>query len=75
MFNFLWILTGIFTTLTVSVIGFAYWDRRTMIRKPKEETIEEIEKRGLSTKLLKFFRELAKEDNKLADVLRQFHLL
>ncbi len=75
MFNFLWILTGIFTTLTVSVIGFAYWDRRTMIRKAKEETIEEIEKRGLSTKLLKVLRELAKEDNKLADVLRQFHLL
>ncbi len=46
-----------------------------MIRKAKEETIEEIEKRGLSTKLLKVLRELAKEDNKLADVLRQFHLL
>ena len=75
MFNFLWILTVIFTTLTVSVIGFAYWDRRTMIRKAKEETIEEIEKRGLSTKLLEVLRERAKEDNKLADVLRQFHLL
>ncbi len=75
MFNFLWILTGIFTTLTVSVIGFAYWDRRTMIRKAKKETVEEIEKSGLSTKLLKVLRELAKEDNKLADVLRQFHLL
>ena len=29
--NFLWILTAIFTTLTATVIGFAYWDRRTII--------------------------------------------
>jgi len=75
LFTFLWIITTIFTTLTLGVIGFAYWDRRTIIRKAKEETIEEIERKGLSTKLLKVLRELAKEDNKLADVLRQFHLL
>lgn len=55
MFNFLWILTGIFTTLTVSVIGFAYWDRRTMISKAKEETIEEIEKKGVVYKTPKSF--------------------
>lgn len=29
--TFLWMLTGIFTTLTLGVIGFAYWDRRTII--------------------------------------------
>jgi len=75
MFTFLWILTGIFTTLTVSVIGFAYWDRRTMIRKAKEETMEEIERHGLSANLLKVLRELAKEDSKLAGILRQFNLL
>ena len=33
MINFLWMLVGIFTTLTAVVIGFAYWDRRTIIRK------------------------------------------
>jgi len=75
MFNFLWIITGIFTTLTLGVIGFAYWDRRTIIKKAKEETISEIERQGLSVNLLKVLRELAKEDNKVADVLRQFHLL
>ena len=31
MMNFLWMLTGIFTSLTVGVIGFAYWDRRTIL--------------------------------------------
>ncbi len=29
--TFLWILAAIFTTLTATVIGFAYWDRRTII--------------------------------------------
>lgn len=29
----------IFTAMVVAVIGFAYWDRRTIIRKAKEETI------------------------------------
>jgi len=32
MTAFLWMLTGIFTTLTLGVIGFAYWDRRTIIK-------------------------------------------
>jgi len=44
MMGFFMILTAIFTTLTLGVIGFAYWDRRTIIRKAKEETILEIEK-------------------------------
>lgn len=70
MFNFLWILTGILTILTVSVIGFAYWDRRAMIRKAKEETIEEILKKRFICDIV---RCLAKEANKLANVLRQFH--
>ena len=40
MNNFLWIITGIFTTLTVSVIAFAWWDRRTIIREAKRQTLE-----------------------------------
>ena len=27
LMNFLWILAGIFTTMTVATIGFAYWDQ------------------------------------------------
>ncbi len=75
MMNFLWILTAIFTTLTAVVIGFAYWDRRTIIRKAKEETIEQIEKEGRLKDLINALRELSKEDRKLAAVLRQFSLL
>lgn len=34
--SFLWMLVVIFTTLTAVVIGFAYWDRRTIVRKAKD---------------------------------------
>ena len=33
MMNFLWMLVTIFTTLTGVVIGFAYWDRKTIVKK------------------------------------------
>ncbi len=33
MMNTLQLIAGIFTVLTLGVIGFAYWDRRTIIRK------------------------------------------
>jgi hypothetical protein len=75
MFTFLWILTGIFTTLTLGNIGFAYWDRRTIIKKAKEEAIDEIEKEGRLGTLINALRELSKKDLELEKVLRQFHLL
>jgi hypothetical protein len=75
LMNFLYILTGIFTTLTLGVIGFAYWDRRTIIKKAKEETIEEIEKEGKLKNLIKALRELSKEDKKLALILRNYGIL
>ena len=74
-FTFMWILAGIFTTLTVAVIGFAFWDRRTIIRKARDEAIEAIEKEGRLSDLIRALRELAKEDSKLADVLRGFRLM
>ncbi len=74
MFNFLWILTGIFTTLTASVIAFAWWDRRTIIRKAKEETVDYLRKEDLK-KLIEILREKAKTDQELAKILRQYGLL
>lgn len=32
MMTFLWMIIGIFTAITASTIGFALWDRRSMIR-------------------------------------------
>ncbi len=75
MMNFLWMLVAIFTTLTGVVIGFAYWDRRTIIRKARDEAIEVIEKEGRLSDFIKALRALASEDKKVAKVLRSFGLL
>jgi len=75
MINFLWMLVGIFTTLTAAVIGFAYWDRRTIIRKAKDEAIETIEREGRLKEFIKALRAYAAEDEKFATVLRSFGLL
>lgn len=75
MFTFLWMLTGIFTTLTMGTIGFAYWDRRTIIKKAKEETIAEIEGEGRLKDMIHALRELSRSNSEVAKVLRQFHIL
>jgi len=75
MFTFLWIITAIFTALTLGNMGFAYWDRRTIIRKAKAETTEEIEKEGRLRDLIKALRELSKTDQQLAQVLKNFNLM
>ncbi|MFN7065408.1 MAG: hypothetical protein ACK4OF_04600 [Aquificaceae bacterium] len=68
-------ITAIFTALVVAVIGFAYWDRRTIIKKAKEETTSQIEKEGKLSDLIKALRELAKTEPKVAEVLKKFNLL
>ncbi len=73
--SFLWMLVGIFTTLTAVVIGFAYWDRRTIIRRARDEAVEAIEKEGRVQDLVHALRRLAGEDPKLAEILRTFRLL
>ena len=75
MTDFLWIIVGIFTALTAVVIGFAYWDRRTIIRRARDEAIERIEREGRLVDLIGALRELAKEDRRLAEILRGFRLL
>ena len=75
MFNFLYILAGIFTSLVAVVIGFGYWDRRTIIREARREAIEFIEKKGVLRRVLDALRELSLEDNRLANALRRFNLL
>jgi len=75
MLTFLWILTAIFVTLTLGNIGFAYWDRRTIIKKATDDAVLRIEKEGKVTDLINAFRELAREDQNIADILRKFNLL
>jgi len=68
-------MAAIFTALVIAVIGFAYWDRRTIIRKAKEETLAEIRREDRTRDLVNVLQELAKTDDRLAKVLRQFNLL
>lgn len=75
MISFLWMITGIFTTLTLGVIGFAFWDRRTVIRAAKAETIETIEKEGRLQDLISVLREISKTNPQVESALRKFHLL
>jgi hypothetical protein len=77
--NTIMILIGVFATITAVTIGFALWDRRTMIR-PFETKVKEIETNMDTLKtsnknLIESLRELAKTDTKLAEVLKQFNLL
>lgn len=65
----------IFTTLVVAVIGLALWDRRTIIKRAKEDAITEIEKEGRLKDLIKALRELSTKDSELAKVLKQYGLL
>jgi len=68
-------MSAIFTALVIAVIGFAYWDRRTIIRKAKEETLAEIRKEDRTRDLMNVLLELAKTDDRLAKVLKQFNIL
>ncbi len=75
MFTFLWILAGIFTSLTAVVIGFAYWDRRTIIRQATNEAIERIEKEGKLQDFIMALRAFARKNSEFAEILKQFNLL
>ncbi|MEI7982937.1 MAG: hypothetical protein WCI71_14895, partial [Bacteroidota bacterium] len=37
LFNFLWAIIGIFTTMVVSIFGFAFWDRKLSLAPIKKE--------------------------------------
>ncbi|GAB4128926.1 MAG: hypothetical protein Fur0027_13010 [Raineya sp.] len=77
--NFFMIIVGLFTTITAATIGFALWDRRTMIRsfESKMKIVEEeiALLRRDNKNLLESLKELAKTDARLAEILKQFNIL
>jgi hypothetical protein len=78
LYTFLWIITGIFTTVMAVTIGFAYWDRRTIIAEAKRQTLEELERDVKPEKLrrlLNVAREFAKENEKFREILKKEGLL
>ena len=74
MINYLWMISAAFLGLVAVTIGFAIWDRKSMIKAAKEEIINDIEQHKLKDFVYKL-RELATYDKELAKVLREFHML
>jgi hypothetical protein len=64
-FNFLWAIIGIFTTMMVSVFGFAFWDRKLSISPVKRE----------NEKVIAVLRDNAKGKPKLTEILKNAGLL
>lgn len=72
-------LMGAYAVIVAATIGFALWDRRTMIR-PFETKVRAIEEeighnRQRLHALLEALRTVSQTDEQLAEVLRRFHLL
>ena len=65
LFNFLWAFIGIFTTMMVSVFGFAFWDRKLSLAPMKAENL----------KTLNALREYAEHQPRLREILKNAGLL
>ncbi len=75
LMNFLYILSGIFTTLVIFVIGFAYWDRRTIIKKAKEDTLIEVENITKNREMLFVMKKFSEYNADFARVMKECNLL
>jgi len=80
-FTYMGYLITLFGGMFASIIAFALWDRKTMIR-PFERKVTEIEseimkikKDKTNGKIIASLRELAKSDIQLAEILKSNHLL
>ena len=72
-------LLGAFSALVAAIIGFALWDRRTMLR-PLERTVTGLSEDLSSNRrrleaLLDALRALGQRNPEVANVLKQFNLL
>lgn len=79
-------LFGALIALIIALIGYLAWDRRTMIRpvverldRLEQDVVRDLDLRhvegSLQTRQLKALREYARNDNKLAEILRSLSLL
>jgi methyl-accepting chemotaxis protein len=72
-------IVGAFAAIVVSTIGFALWDRRTMIR-PFEDRVKIIEATvahngDKTNSMLDVLRGIGKTNEQVAEVLKRFNLL
>ena len=78
MMNTIWILATIFAAITIGTIGFAIWDRRTMIRpfetKVADMDIQITHNQGINEKLLEALKEFAATNRRFGEILKRFNL-
>ena len=65
LFNFLWAVIGIFTAMTVSVFGFAFWDRKLSLAPMKKDNL----------RTLNALQEYAEHQPKLREILKNAGLM
>jgi hypothetical protein len=65
LFNFLWAIIGIFTTMMISVFGFAFWDRKLSLAPLKKQ----------DQKILAVLVDYSKSQPKLLEILKNAGLL
>ena len=65
LFNFLYAIIGIFTVMTMSVFGFAFWDRKISLAPLKKENL----------KTLNALRDFAEHQPKLREILKNAGLM
>ena len=65
LFNFLWAIIGIFTTMMVSIFGFAFWDRKLSLSPLKKE----------DQRIVAVLVNFAKTQPKLTEILKNAGLL
>jgi hypothetical protein len=78
LLNIFMAMLAAFTGITASTIGFAIWDRRTMIR-PFEDKVKKIEDNIAANSdkikmLIETLRGLGKTDDNVAEVFKKFNL-
>ena len=78
MMSTIWILATIFAAITIGTIGFAIWDRRTMIRpfetKVADMDIQITHNQGINEKLLEALKEFAATNRRFGEILKRFNL-
>jgi hypothetical protein len=80
--TFLAILAGVFGSIVIAVFGFAYWDRRAILARAREEVRQTradrnlIEKNSLLlTKLTEAMRRMADKSPDIREALQHSNLL
>ncbi len=61
LFNFLWVLMAMFTVITATTLGFAFWDRKTANKPLKEE----------NKKIMNILKDYSKVEPRLDEILKK----